>query len=140
MKRLLSAILIISFILVLAACSNTNGEVSLTTNKTTYDFDDTVKLTLKINSDDTFMYDDYFYIEYFDGEWKKSEVDFTPNNLVYFEKKQAKIKFELSERAETGKEKYRVCFTYGFKNDLKQADTLSQQYTVYSNEFFIGSD
>lgn len=137
MNRFLSAVLIFLFIFALFGCSNTNGETSLTTNKAVYNFDDTVTLTLKVNFDETFIYDDYFYIEYFDGEWKKCEVDYTPNDIAYFEKKQAKIKFKLSERAEKDKDKYRVCFTYLLQNDLNQQHTLNQQYTVYSNEFYI---
>lgn len=171
MKRLLAALLIISFVLTLFACSNDGGEssaassaadesganvnlskndetsyfheqsnvdesltisdFSLRTNMSEYDFNDIVTLTLTVNSKHRFIYDDYYEVEYFDGEWKKCEAEYIVTDFAYYGRTQAKIEFKLSERADKGKEKYRVKLSFILENGKYD------MHTVYSNEFYI---
>ncbi len=109
------------------------SDFTFTTDKTEYDYSDTIKLTLTIDSEYPIAYGEYYYVEYYDGEWKRCEIEYAVRDLGHEATKEAVISFPLSERADKGKEKYRVVFDV---YDLVGENS----FTVYSNEFYIKSE
>lgn len=107
---------------------------TFTTDKTEYSFDDIAKLTLTVESEYSFEFGDYHYIEYFDGEWKKCEAEYEVKQVIYISEKETNIRVDLSERADRGKEKYRVVLDVCMSYDTETV------FTVYSNEFFINAE
>lgn len=107
---------------------------SFTTDKTEYSFNDIAKLTLTAESEYSFYIGEDHYVEFFDGEWKKCESGYDVPGIIHEAKEEAKIKFKISERADRGKEKYRVVL------DVRMSYDTETVFTVYSNEFFIKAE
>ena len=109
------------------------SDFTFTTDKTEYDYSDTIKLTLTIDSENEIGYGDDYYVEYYDGEWKKCEIEYIVLELSHEATKETVISFPLSERADKGREKYRVVFDV--------YDIVGKNlFTLYSNEFYIKSE
>lgn len=109
------------------------SDFTFTTDKTEYDYSDTIKLTLTIDSENEIGYGEDYYVEYFDGEWKRCEIEYGCREPWYEAKKETTVSFPLSERADKGKEKYRVVFDV---YDIVGKNS----FTLYSNEFYIKSE
>ena len=109
------------------------SDFTFTTDKTEYDYSDTIKLTLTIDSEYPIAHGEDYYVEYFDGEWKRCEIEYVWCEPLYMPTKETVISFPLAERADKGKEKYRVVFDV--------YDTVGKNsFTLYSNEFYIKSE
>ena len=107
---------------------------SLTSDKTEYSYGDTVKLTLTVDSEYQFLYGEDCYIEYFDSEWKKCDIEYVIPEIVCNGEKTAVINVKLSERADKGREKYRAV------QEVRMSYDTETVFTVYSNEFFINAE
>ena len=109
------------------------SDFAFTTDKTEYDYSDTIKLTLTIDSEYPIAHGEDYYVEYFDGEWKRCEIEYVWCEPWYEAKKETTVSFPLSERADKGREKYRVVFDV---YDIVGKNS----FTLYSNEFYIKSE
>ncbi|MBQ4316882.1 MAG: hypothetical protein IJC20_01410 [Clostridia bacterium] len=107
---------------------------SLTTDKTEYNLNDTINLTLTVDSEYQFLYGEDCYIEYFDSEWKKCDIEYVIPEIVCNGEKTAVINVKLSERADKGREKYRAV------QEVRMSYDTETVFTVYSNEFFINAE
>lgn len=110
------------------------SDFTFTTDKTEYDYSDTIKLTLTIDSEYPIAHGEDYYVEYFDGEWKRCEIEYVWREPLYMPTKETTVSFPLSERADKGREKYRVVF------DVQTQYGTQREFTLYSNEFFIKSE
>ena len=111
--------------------------VVITTEKTEYSVDETMKVFLSTNHkdpDDLIYYGDRFWFEYYkDGEWHKCEKDFmwTEEALCFgaISQYEATHYIKISERIDEGYEKYRVVSE--FRSDKHKPGL------IYSNEFVL---
>jgi hypothetical protein len=105
-----------------------DGAVRITTDKESYGFDEKVIFKIEVDSDEEFSYGYDYFIEYLDGDgsWKRCEKDYYFIEIAMIGKREAKVEFPLSERADEGKEKYRIAMRIHVGNN---------SYDVRSNEF-----
>lgn len=107
-----------------------DGAIKITTDKEHYSFDDTLTFKITVGSDGEFSYGRDARIEYCDenGDWKTSENRFFHTDDAFVATFESEFSFTLSERADPGKEKYRI---------ILKIHHRCHSYTVYSNEFSI---
>ncbi len=104
-----------------------DGAIKILTDAEHCFFDSTVTFRITVDSEKEFTYGNEYYVEYFDnGSWKRCEKEFSFTEEAYIATFEAKLSFTLSDRADAGKEKYRI---------VMNIHTDGETYTVYSNEF-----
>ena len=112
--------------------------VVMTTDKTEYSVDETMKVFLSTNHkdpDDEIFYGDYFHFEYYkDGEWRRcSEKDYGCIDMSWSfgadTQYEATHHIKIYERIDEGYEKYRVVSE--FDSDKHKPGL------IYSNEFVL---
>ncbi len=105
-----------------------DGAIKITTDKESYGFDEKVIFKIEVDSDEEFSYGYDYFIEYLDGDgsWKRCDKDFVYISILMIANREAKVEFPLSERADEGKEKYRIAM---------RIHVGSNSYDVRSNEF-----
>ncbi len=90
-------------------------------------FDSKMSFSIIVDSENEFTYGNEYYVEYYDnGNWKRCEKEFSFTEEAYVATFEAKLSFTLSDRADVGKEKYRIVMNISHNNKV---------HTVYSNEF-----
>lgn len=104
-----------------------NSAFTISTEAEHYFFDSTVTFRLMVNSEQEFTYGNEYYVEYFDkGVWTRCEKQFSFTEEAYVGEFEAMLSFTLSDRADPGKEKYRI---------IMPVSSGGHKYSVYSNEF-----
>lgn len=107
-----------------------DGAIKITTDKEHYSFDDTLTFKITVDSDGEFTYGREARVQYLDenGDWKTSEKGFYFTEDAFLATFESEYSFPVSERADPGKEKYRI---------ILKIHHRCHSYTVYSNEFSI---
>lgn len=102
-------------------------KITITTESEHLFFDSTMTFRITVDSDNEFSYGNEYYVEYYEnGSWKRSEKEFSFTEEAYIATFEAKLSFTLSDRADPGKEKYRI---------VMNISAGGETHTVYSNEF-----
>ena len=111
---------------------NTTHNVIMLTDKTEYTFDETLLCEMRLESENEYLAfkngPDYAFVQYWNSdtnEWSRCEKEFAAKDIgLEGLRNNYTVSFTLSERADKGKEKYRVGMEFSWG-------------TFYSNEFTI---